>query len=179
MGDGYDMSGNSHVIHSSLHLFNQAELDFPQSDPRLGLLVRIAYSKVHSKQMAETYYESPIIIAPGKGERDIEIDSIPTYIRNKSLDIASECRKLSDELIKHALRLEEQACKDDSELVEMNYDKLSKDEDRDIAILDDSESFKVTRQRDMSKSHEKRFEHEVKKESGSSLADLIRKRVMK
>lgn len=173
---------SSQVVHSSLRLFNQQELDFPQSDPKLGILVNVGYSKQHSKQMASVYYESPIVVAPGKGESEIEVDEIVSFIRTKSIDIAATCRQLAKELTNHAIRLEELACEEDDKLVEINYGKLdNKANDKNGVwagvILDDSQSYKITRQHEMSKSHDKRVEQTTKKEEGATLADIIRKRM--
>lgn len=167
---------NGKVVHSSLRLFSQPDLEFPNSDSRLGICVRVGYDRHNERNMASVYYESPIVSSPGKGDT-IEIEEVEGYIRSRALEISTQCRQLSKELLLHAERLEQLSIEDESKLIDNIQDNSLTDSN--LPVLDDTQTYILQRKREKQLVHEHNTIKEpstAKNSSNLSLAEIIRRR---
>lgn len=112
------------VVHSSLAPYssNNEELSFSSSPAKLGCLVRTGWHAGLSRQMADVSWQAPILSPTSQGEY-VELSDLEEFLRSKLLSIAKECRKHGKELIEHAKRLEEIACRESltDELPDVDY----------------------------------------------------------
>ena len=98
--------GKGQIIHTSLKEMTSIQSDFPNSNPTPGVLARAAYHRGKGCTVVEVYYESPIVISPGKGEFvDADPKLVDKTVRKKILEISEACRLQGEELLAHAERL--------------------------------------------------------------------------
>lgn len=109
----YEPKVREKTVHSSLRLIqSSAEIDFPVSDPKIGVLIRTGFSREKGRIVADLYYEFPILISPGIGEV-VELTELEDTLKSKLLEGASICRQLGEELLQHAERLENEIFRED------------------------------------------------------------------
>lgn len=128
------------VAHSSLRLFNSSPSDFPNSDPRLGVIVRTYCDHNLDRTVAEIYDESPRLTSIGIGNSGIELDDVDSILRDKLMSISKQCRLIADELLEHAKRLKSAAMQEDLLDNDSNLD-IDNQQDQDDDEDDESEMF--------------------------------------
>jgi hypothetical protein len=95
------------IIHSSLAevLRLPPDDDFPGYPPRIGVLATALINKATDSVIVEIHCHQPKISYIDHGE-DIEISEVHNILPIKIKEQAKNCRLLSEELRKHAIRLE-------------------------------------------------------------------------